>query len=42
MTSPEIVAPYYDRIGFRPSGAVFVLDLDDQDDAAATQRSNVV
>ena len=42
MTSPEIVAPYYDRIGFRPSGEVFVLDLDDQDDAAATQRSSAV
>ncbi len=41
VTSPLIVAPYYDRIGFRPSGEVFVLDLDDQDDAAATQRSSV-
>ncbi|WP_312856242.1 hypothetical protein [Nocardioides pelophilus] len=42
MTSPEIVAPYYDRIGFRPNGRGFVLDLDDpQPDAAATQRSSV-
>jgi hypothetical protein len=41
VTSPRIVAPYYDKIGFRPSGDVFVLDLDDQDDAAATQRSSV-
>lgn len=28
ITSPEIVSPYYDRIGFRPDGAGFVLDLD--------------
>ena len=41
VTSPRIVAPYYDKIGFRPSGDVFVLDLDDQDDAAATHRSSV-
>ncbi len=41
VTSPLIVAPYYDKIGFRPSGEVFVLDLDDQDDAAATHRSSV-
>lgn len=43
MTSPEIVAPYYDRIGFRPNGRGFVLDLDDpQADAAATQRSSAL
>jgi len=41
VTSPRIVSPYYDKIGFRPSGDVFVLDLDNQDDAAATQRSSV-
>lgn len=42
VTSPEIVAPYYDKIGFRPEGDCFVLDLDDpQDDAAATHRSSV-
>lgn len=42
MTSPEIVAPYYDRIGFRPNGRGFVLDLDEpHPDAAATQRSSV-
>jgi hypothetical protein len=41
MTSPEIEAPYYDKIGFRPEGDGFVLDLD-QDDAAATHRSRVV
>lgn len=42
VTSPETVAPYYDRIGFRRRGDVFVLDLDDgQDDAAATHRSRV-
>ena len=42
MTSPDIVAPYYDRIGFRPNGRGFVLDLDPdgQSDAAATQRSS--
>ncbi|WP_183094600.1 hypothetical protein [Nocardioides stalactiti] len=28
MTSPNIVAPYYDQIGFRPSGDVFVLELE--------------
>ena len=39
MTSPEIVAPYYDKIGFRREGDGFVLDLD-QDEAAATHRSS--
>ncbi len=42
MTSPDIVAPYYDKIGFRSHGRGYVLDLDDpQPDAAATQRSSV-
>jgi hypothetical protein len=38
-TSPEIEAPYYDKIGFCREGDGFVLDLG-QDDAAATQRSS--
>jgi hypothetical protein len=38
-TSPDIEAPYYDKIGFRREGDGFVLDLG-QDDAAATQRSS--
>lgn len=28
MTSPDLVDPYYDRIGFRPEGEVFVLDVE--------------
>lgn len=28
MTSPDVVDPYYDRIGFRPDGNVFVLDVE--------------
>jgi len=35
MTSPAIVAPYYDRIGFRPNGRGFVLDLDEPQALAA-------
>ena len=27
VTSPEMVAPYYDRIGFRPEGQAYVLDV---------------
>ncbi|UMG92046.1 hypothetical protein [Nocardioides sp. TF02-7] len=41
VTSPDVVDPYYDKIGFRRSGDVFVLDLDDQADAASTHRSSV-
>jgi hypothetical protein len=41
VTSPDVVDPYYDKIGFRPEGGVFVLDLaDGQPDAAATHRSS--
>ena len=35
VTSPGIVAPYYDRIGFRADGRSFVLDLDETEDLAA-------
>ena len=35
VTSPDIVSPYYDRIGFRPDGRSFVLDLDDPEGIAA-------
>ena len=41
VTSPDMVDPYYDRVGFRPEGGAFVLDLDGQEPAAATQRSSV-
>lgn len=27
VTSPDVVGPYYDRIGFQPQGGSFVLDL---------------
>lgn len=46
ITSPDVVDPYYDKIGFRRDGAAYVLDLADLDDpqadAAATQRSKAV
>lgn len=35
VTSPEIVSPYYDRIGFRPEGRSFVLDLDEAGEVPA-------
>ncbi len=35
VTSPEIVSPYYDRIGFRSAGRSFVLDLDEADGVPA-------
>jgi hypothetical protein len=35
MTSPEIVAPYYDKIGFRREGDGFVLDLEQPEGVAA-------
>lgn len=28
VTSPDVVDPYYDRIGFRPEGGVFVLEVE--------------
>lgn len=35
VTSPDVVDPYYDRIGFHREGDVFVLDLADRDGPAA-------